>query len=34
MQVLIQSASLYVLLNQLNVDNGALFLPIKPEVPF
>ena len=27
MQVLIQSASLYVLLNQLNRDNGALFLP-------
>ena len=28
MQVLIQSASLYyVLLNQLNGDNGALFLP-------
>ena len=27
MQVLIRSASLYVLLNQLNGDNGALFLP-------
>ena len=27
MQVLIQSASLYVLLNQFNSDNGALFLP-------
>ena len=27
MQVLLQSASLYVLLNQLNRDNGALFLP-------
>ena len=27
MQVLIQSASLYVLLNWLNADNGALFLP-------
>ena len=27
MQVLIQSASLCVLLNQLNGDNGALFLP-------
>ena len=27
MQVLICSASLYVLLNQLNGDNGALFFP-------
>ena len=27
MQVLIRSASLYVLLNQHNGDNGALFLP-------
>ena len=27
MQVLIRSASLYVLLNQLNGDNGALSLP-------
>ena len=27
MQVLIQSASLYVLLNRLNGDSGALFLP-------
>ena len=27
MQVLIRSASFYVLLNQLNGDNGALFLP-------
>ena len=27
MQVLIQSASLYVLFNRLNRDNGALFLP-------
>ena len=26
MQVLIRSASLYVLLNQINRDNGALFL--------
>ena len=34
MQVLIQSAILYVLLNQLNRDNGVLFLPIKPDVPF
>ena len=28
MQVLIRSALLYVLLNQFNGDNGALFLPI------
>ena len=34
MQVLIQSASLYVLLNQLNGDNGALFLPKAVDVPF
>ena len=34
MQVLIRSASLYVLLNQLNRDNGALFLPKAAEVPF
>ena len=27
MEVLIRSASLYVLLNQLNGDDGALFLP-------
>ena len=27
MQVLMRPASLYVLLNQLNGDNGALFLP-------
>ena len=27
MQVLIQSASLHALLNRLNRDNGALFLP-------
>ena len=33
MQVLIWSASLYVLLNQLNGDNGALFLP-KARRPF
>ena len=34
MQVLIQSASLYVLLNQLSGDNGALFLPKAADVPF
>ena len=27
MEVLIRSSSLYVLLNHLNRDNGALFLP-------
>ena len=34
MEVLIQSASLYILLNQLNGDNGALFLPKAADVPF
>ena len=35
MQVLIRSASLYVLLNQLNGDNGASFLPkARRDVPF
>ena len=34
MQVLIRSAPLYVLLNQLNGDNGALFLPKAADVSF
>ena len=34
MQVLIRSASLLFLLNRLNGDNGALFLPKAADVPF
>ena len=34
MQVLIRSASLYVLLNWLNGDNRTLFLPKATDVPF